>query len=238
MIKIKPADFKLRRPTFTCDSVIHPQIKPCFPNKSFFMLLVGCAGSGKTSFMVSLLNSPHAYKKVFRHILLLVPPTSRKSLKNDPFVGLPNDQIFGEFDIDAVFEKIMSLKENIEPDDPNKHMLVIIDDFASELKNKSARKKLSMLIANRRHMGVSILLLTQYFQSVPKELRQQVSHYCQFRPKNLSDVKRVKDEYLNVESDVADAIYRRCFADEYGFLMLNLNNGKIYCGLDEIILDD
>ena len=72
-IQMRPSKFK-------CDVCIHKQIEFPLPDRSFFMTIIGSAGSGKTSLMVNMLRSPHAYKKAYNHVHLIMPPNSLASL--------------------------------------------------------------------------------------------------------------------------------------------------------------
>ena len=63
-------------------------------NKSFCCGLVGKAGSGKTSLMVSFIQTPNFFKKVFNKIYVFMPNSSRNSMKNNIFNVLPEDQLF------------------------------------------------------------------------------------------------------------------------------------------------
>ena len=52
-------------------------------NKSHFALFLGKAGSGKSSLVISFLNSKEAFKKCFHNIFLFCPANSRSSIKDD-----------------------------------------------------------------------------------------------------------------------------------------------------------
>ncbi len=57
-------------------------------NSFSFTALVGRPGSGKTSYLISLLTGKgekKVFRKVFEHILLVMPSSSRNSMKKNPF---------------------------------------------------------------------------------------------------------------------------------------------------------
>ena len=66
-------DLHIKAPIMLCDVELgdgkHPIPSP-MPNKAFFMMLIGSAGSGKTSFLVSLLTQkkPRIYRKAFESV--------------------------------------------------------------------------------------------------------------------------------------------------------------------------
>ncbi len=53
------------------------------------MAIIGSAGSGKTSMMVNLLTTTHAYKKTFHGVHIVMPSHSVASLKNNVFKNHP-----------------------------------------------------------------------------------------------------------------------------------------------------
>jgi len=52
-------------------------------NKSFILGLIGKAGSGKSHFLISLLQSSNLMKKIFENILIFIPPSSRSSIASN-----------------------------------------------------------------------------------------------------------------------------------------------------------
>eukprot|EP01038_Epipyxis_sp_PR26KG_P011123 gene11123-14927_t len=56
--------------------------------------IVGKKGSGKTSLLISWLQTPHKLKRVFYEIFVWMPKTSRASIKDSIYEKLPEDQLF------------------------------------------------------------------------------------------------------------------------------------------------
>lgn len=54
-------------------------------NKSNFTLFLGKAGSGKSSLLISFLQTPALFKKVYHNIFLFMPSNSRNSIRNGFF---------------------------------------------------------------------------------------------------------------------------------------------------------
>ena len=128
----------LKAPEFVCDEcIVNRDIEP-LENKAFFMAVLGRPGSGKTSFCVSTLTSrkPRVYYKAFNHLWVFMPPASRKSLKCNPFARLRH--VFDDLDyasLTEVFEAIK--KQGPQADGSYETNLLLIDDFASSLKDKA-----------------------------------------------------------------------------------------------------
>ena len=88
----KHKSIKLDIPEFVCDDGLAPHLYdvPMLKhlNAYTFDCICGKPGSGKTSLMISLLNgkgSNRVYRKVFNHILVVMPPSSIKSMKKNIF---------------------------------------------------------------------------------------------------------------------------------------------------------
>ena len=91
MIIEKPnPNLKLQRPSVIIDTVLDPKPKPPLPTKNGFCIsIVGPAGSGKTSVMLSMVKSKDGYRKRFHKIIAVIPSSSLNSLKSNPLDDLP-----------------------------------------------------------------------------------------------------------------------------------------------------
>ena len=127
-------------------------------NKSFSYGLIGKAGSGKTSLMISFIQTPKYFKKVFNKIYVFMPNSSRNSMKNNVFNVLPEDQLFEGVSyeiLSEVYDRLLDSTEN------NHKSLLVFDDVQSYLKNKEVEMNLLHIIANRRHLRFSIFIVAQ-----------------------------------------------------------------------------
>ena len=100
MFTLEDPNYELSPVKFNVDGSLGSHILPPFPSQSFFMVICGRAGSGKTSLLINMLESKgdnRIYNRVFDKIVLVMPTNSRKSLKDNPLDDLPADQTFEEF---------------------------------------------------------------------------------------------------------------------------------------------
>ena len=98
MFQLENSHYNLEKINFNVDKIFNDKIKDPFENTSFFYIIVGRPGSGKTSLLINMLNDKKIYRKVFSQILVCMPKSSRQSLKNNIFDVLPPDQLFDELD--------------------------------------------------------------------------------------------------------------------------------------------
>ena len=182
---------KLKMPEFKVDEPLskHLDDDPLLSNmnKSFCCGLVGKAGSGKTSLMISFIQTPKKFKKVFNKIYVFMPNSSRNSMKNNAFNVLPEDQLFEGVSyeiLSEVYERLLESTEN------NHKSLLVFDDVQSYLKNKEVEVNLLHIIANRRHLRCSFFIVAQNYNKIPKNIRQSFTDIFLF---NVG-----KEEYINI----------------------------------------
>jgi hypothetical protein len=234
MFDLDDANYNFKKVDFNVDGILGDHIKEPFPNHSFFWLIVGKAGSGKTSLMINALKSKgpnRVYRKVFDKITLVMPSNSRSSLKSNPLDDLPEDQMFENMGEDVI-KKIESIREEFNEEDKKKkkrprNQLLILDDITAYLKDKENIKSLIELSTNRRHLKLSIILLVQFLRAVPRPIRFQVTNLSFFKPSNNLDLKIIKDEFINLENDKFQDLARFVFVDSHDFIFIDKN--RINC---------
>jgi hypothetical protein len=262
MFELEPANYIFNPVEFNVDEILGEHIKEPFPNKSFFWVLCGVPGSGKTSLFVNTLISKGAnrvYRKVFDKILLVMPKSSNKSFKKSPFDDLPDDQKFETFDQNVV-DQIMLLRKGFDekeikesPDDNNGHLinsdnnisdipikkkkrnqniLLILDDITAYLKDDP--RLLIELSTNRRHLKLSIVLLIQFLYSVPKPVRFQVTDITVFKPANEMDAETIEKEFINLKKGQFDDLKRFVWKNQHDFLFIHKGNETFYKNLNRI----
>lgn len=138
-------------------------------NKSFNCALIGKGGSGKTSLVIGLINTPKKLKKVFHKIYVFMPASSQASMKKNIFDELPQEQKFEGVDFENLSQIYNTLLDNTEN---KKNSLLIFDDVQSYLKNKETEKALGHIINNRRHLRASIFIIAQNYLRIPADIRK------------------------------------------------------------------
>ena len=145
---------QLKAPHFIIDHNIKHVEKP-FPSVASYIVFVGKSRSGKSSLITSLLKNRRLYRNAFHNVIIVIPKHSFHSMseRDNPFLTLDKEKIYHEFNIgilETIYFQIMEYAENEED------TLLLIDDFASELKNGDVLKLLNTLVNNRRHLRLSL----------------------------------------------------------------------------------
>jgi len=229
-------------PKFKCDVELKNVPAP-FPNKSFFKIIVGKPGSGKSSLLVNLItrkkkgNMLPIYRKKFNFIYLFCPPSSLKSLSKNPFECLPDDQIYDDFNEETLDDCIDNLEENSEA---NETSLVIIDDLASSLKegNRNFQKDFLRLVFNRRHLRVSVILLSQRLFCIPKAVRSVATHIILFPPGNKSEKEIIHKEFIPIPKNSYKKLSNFVWRTKHDTLFHEINSKEFYRNFNKINLSD
>lgn len=234
----KHEPYKLKLPKFVCDYVLKPDVPPPFDRLvSGFRLTVFCGrpASGKTSLMVSCLLDSKILKKAFNHIIVCMPQTSRNSLKKNPFKDLDPAKLFEDLDdIGRIYEMVEHYGSQEES------TLIIIDDMQSYLKLPSVSKVLNHIVANRRHLRTSILILMQTLNLLPLKTRKLVNTLVTFRP-SRKEWQTVCEEMLDTsDQKLQEEIYNYAFRSkgEHAWLLVDVSTGRLFSEFDEIEYGD
>ena len=160
----------------------YKQGHPCMPTDVFRMLICGPNNSGKTNILLYMLYELLEYDKVYLFPQNLHQNKYRALLQDfatgiDPEIGYevieaPGDEIIPRGELPADNQKI-----------------VVFDDLVCE----SNQNAIINYFINGRHRNCSVIYLTQTFYKVPKNIRDNCSHFCilAFLPK---ENKRIVDE--------------------------------------------
>jgi len=241
IIETKRSEARISAPRFAVDYRLDDdtthKIPSPYPNKSFFMIITGKAGSGKSSFFINSIRSmkkPYrVYRRIFNHVEIFIPRTSFASVE-ELFTGHTKEKIHHELTGEDLIELHNEIQERSEEEEST---LLIIDDFSSSLKDKDVEKELFRLASNRRHLRLSIMILQHGLLSIQPRLRKLSTHLVLFRTTNRKE-KDAIDEILQLTKEEQRELYDYAFpADEkFNFLFVELDQGKdgLYKNLHKI----
>lgn len=227
-----PNAIDLKAVPFQCDKIIRNVPKP-FPCVTSYIVITGPSRSGKTNLLVNMLTNRRLYYKAFENVILCMPRHSITSLKKNIFEGLSDEKVYNEL----TFENLNNIYDQIqEYADEDENTLLILDDVTSSLKDHSLLKLLNLLVNNRRHLKVTIIMLTQYFNSIPLSNRRTITHLIMFKSKNNTEIENIRSEMTPYSKDEFSAILKYVFNKPFEYLVFDRDNDKIYKKFNELIL--
>ena len=241
--KLLPSNYThLNNVKMICDNQLtNAEIKEPFLNKSFNYVIIGPPASGKSSLLFSLLTTKgrnKIYYRVFKNIIYCCPKNSQSTVKDNPLSDIGDENIFNELS-DKVKDRIYTIKEEYdEKKDKHYNQLLIIDDCTHSLKDNEISNMLAELSNNRRHLSLSIIILTQYLTSIPASVRSQISCAIIFKPANNKDLEKIKTEFVNMGNEDFRLLCNFVFQTKHDHLFVNSENNNLYKNLQRIIIKE
>jgi hypothetical protein len=242
--KVKPIKEKMK---VFIPNIINKNI----PNRNGFIWLInGSGGRGKSSMVLSLFRDKNMYRNIFNNIYLFVPISSFSSVVNNPFKN--HENVYHELNVDIledIFNELTAIKveatkkkekkkkvyvdEETDDDDIEKkqeieYSLIIIDDFADQLKQKAIFNQLNKMCLKARHLCCSFIFLTQNYYYFPKRIRCQITNGTFFEPNNEEEYEAIRKEVIKFNEDDARKIYDYVFDANYNHLDIDLFENKYY----------
>lgn len=242
----------LRFPHMVCDIKLHPKLDKIeltkHMNKSFFALILGLPGTGKTSLLTAFLQTPQYFNRVWHKIFLFMPEGSRKSIKDSVFDSLPDNQKFTELTCENL-EICRKMAEANWKKKPKEKTLIIMDDVQDAFKEKEVAKLFLKIVTNRRHMGLCLFALAQTYKKLARPVRATASDIFAFdlSPEDFENVftehVQHKKEYWQMVLDlyvtrVQEENVKKIREEPYEhvFMYLNTADKVIFINFDEVTI--
>tara|TARA_R110001592_G_scaffold78043_2_gene234454 strand:+ start:3170 stop:3943 length:774 start_codon:yes stop_codon:yes gene_type:complete len=207
---------------FSCDSIDDTIPLPLPRMLSFFMLICGRPGSGKTSLILNLVcKRGKMYNKKFDKIFVYSP--SLTTMKENPFEELSEEQLY----TDLTEENLSFALEDIA--DSGEKVLFILDDVVNDMKKSvGVQTLLSKMLMNRRHLAgsggsTSFIITTQVYNKIPAPIRKTASHIIIYHTRNKKELDTIFDELIVIPHNDFYEILKYCFDKRHNFLYIDIN---------------
>jgi hypothetical protein len=204
----------------------------------FIYALIGSPGTGKTSLLLSMFKNNDFYRNKFDNIFLITPLVSFQSVKKHPFAL--HDKVYHELSVELlenIYHELLEIKEQcIAEDFSLEKSVLIIDDFASDLKNVELIRMLKQFSIKSRHLSVCIIFTLQSYNMFPLVLRKLLTNVTIFKFENNKEMELVSSELLNMKKDEAIELYRYIFDKSYDHLDVCITNSEYYKNFNKLII--
>lgn len=213
------------------------------------ILICGSSGSGKTSLLVNLISKKgkkngykQSFRKCFHKVVVCSPSTG--TLKNNVFDGIPENQLYTEFD-QCMYEIEGHLEASElegRQDEEKKYNLLVLDDVAAALRqNRQNELLLTRLLQNRRHKNLTCILISQKWSMIPTGIRSNANVCFLFRPKTMQEQEAICNEVLPIHRRDSLDLFNFCFDGRYNNLMIDMtlkhsNKFRFFKNFEEILL--
>ena len=226
----------LNIPSFSVDNKLKDKLDNIeifkLMNKSHFALFLGKAGSGKSSLVISFLNSKDAFKKCFHNVFLFCPENSRSSIKDDFWENnLAEEQIYDDLTIDNLIDAYSKIEQDSLQGFKS---LIILDDVQKNLKG-DCEKFLLHIINNRRHNRICIWICCQNYKTIPLQVRLTLTDLFIFKV-GKQEIENIYEELTEIDKNKFNIITNNAYNNLGDFLYLNCLSQRLFNNWDEIVL--
>ena len=226
----------LNIPSFSVDNKLKDKLDNIeifkLMNKSHFALFLGKAGSGKSSLVISFLNSKDAFKKCFHNVFLFCPANSRSSIKDDFWENnLEAEQIYDDLTIDNLIDAYSKIEQDSLQGFKS---LIILDDVQKNLKG-DCEKFLLHIINNRRHNRICIWICCQNYKTIPLQVRLTLTDLFIFKV-GKQEIENIYEELTEIDKNKFNIITNNAYKNIGDFLYLNCLSQRLFNNWDEIVL--
>ena len=118
--------------------------------------------------------------------------------------------------------------DDCNPDKENKILIVFDDMIADMIDNKKLNSIVTELFIRGRKLNISLFFITQSYFKVPKDVRQNATHFFIMKVPNKRELQQIP---LNYSSDIDFKyifnIYKKYTAEPYSFLILFSSNNSL-----------
>lgn len=196
--------------------------------------LISQKGGGKSTVLWNLIKD--FYKKKFDNIFMICP--SKDAKFQELIDELVEENKFYDLEDDTFSNALIEIYEKLQTiiqDDKKSDNLLILDDCMADFQGS---KILEKLVANSRHLRLTIFYTSQYFRKVPPVLRSNTDVYSIWNTNNKLELKKYEEE-LNVNADYFHSLMKLVQAHPHSFITISFVGGRprFFFKFDEIIKD-
>jgi hypothetical protein len=201
-------------------------------------IILGPSGSGKSILLQNMILD--IYKGCFSRVYIFSPSINVDYQTWEPVKKYLNDEVnngdkdeeyyFDHYDEEGLFNIIDTQKKIIEYQKKHNHnklfsVLIVVDDFADDVKFSRNSKLLHSLFTRGRHCQISTIVATQKFNALSPIIRVNASDLYVFRLRNYSDLQTFLDEVSAIASkDVILEMYNMAVDEPFSFLTVKLTS--------------
>ena len=201
-------------------------------------IILGPSGSGKSILLQNFILD--IYSGCFSRVYIFSPSINVDYQTWEPVKKYLNDEVnngdkdeeyyFDHYDEEGLFNIIDTQKKIIEYQKKHNHnklfsVLIVVDDFADDVKFSRNSKLLHSLFTRGRHSQISTIVATQKFNALSPIIRVNASDLYVFRLRNYSDLQTFLDEVSAIASkDVILEMYNLAVDEPFSFLTVKLTS--------------
>lgn len=197
------------------------------PTAPHSAIICGQTGCGKTVYVLDLLEGP--YRGVFRHIVILCPTLRHNdTYQNRPWIWA-DPEVYAVDPGERLHDYLRAMYKCFQ----GEPTLYIIDDCSASKALTKKKDALSELAFSGRHAQQSVWVLTQKYNSVLKDLREQTQWVALFHAKDRDSFEEcLRENDVIATSEERNAVRQRLAETKHAKLLLKTAQPAAYYLLD------
>ena len=221
---------------------IHPldkKLHPNLPRHPFLQLLIAPPKAGKSNLIMNMLFNQQFYDaQEYWHEVIYISPTADYDhtlknflpmLENCVRITDPEEIV----NLESIFREICRGQTELrKKNEEMKRILVVLDDCVGFMD-----KSLGILCSKYRHFGLTLILTSQSFRSIPLITRNCAGSLIMFHLNSGKELEKINEEWGENFTPDFESIARKYTEHKYEFIMLNQESMKITHGFNEVIVD-
>ena len=226
-IEIKPAGSNIKLSKSTRDNVMKGlKFGDCgLSDTAFTKYIVGRPGSGKSLYLESMIKHNYNIKgkqTCWDRIFYMCPEASQGSYEDSFVDDMDENDIYDKLTYDTLLEVYEEAQEVSSEGTVKKprYSLLIIDDMATELKDKAVARLLLKILRNYRHIGLSVIICSQNYMALHNQHRQIIRQLVQFDTGSILEQEKLWEEWMShiPKREFYDVFWPFIFDKKYEFL--------------------
>ena len=140
-----------------------------------------------------------------------------KNRENAEINHLNDSKAFIECSMDDIYENI----NNYKPNRKRKILIVFADMIADIMTNKKFQSLIKDMFIRCRKLNISLVFITQFYFSVPKDVRLNSTHYLIMKINNRKELQNIAFNH-SADIDYQDfmKICKECTKEPFSFLTI------------------
>ena len=179
-------------------------------------MIIGGSESGKTNAMLNLMKEQGDIDKIYLYAKNLSKPKYGFLIKRRENAGIKHLN-----DLNAFIELSNSMDDVYKDiDDYNPSMF---DDMVADIMtNKKCQAIIKELFIRCKKLHISLVFITQFYFSVPKEVRLHSTHYLITKINNKRELQNIAINHsADIDHNDFMMIYRKCTKEPCSFLTID-----------------
>ena len=161
-------------------------------------------------------------------------------LDDDKMINLSDEPL------EDILQGIIDRESGIGEEDEPHQVLIILDDAINYIAtDKRALNIFKKLVMNGRHIlgrnsSVMLWIVSQKVKSIPLVIRSQANQVFFFNS-TKAEKEVVRDEFLPLDKNEADQLYKYVFDEPFNFLFINLflpQNKRLFRNFNQLLIKD